>query len=75
MPRSPLDGRRQGRFANLPRRIYLTYKYRGIWSVLYQTLIFPLRLTPLDRVLNLGPGTGRARRSPRGAGTDATGGR
>ena len=52
-----LDGRRQGRFANLPRRIYLTYKYRGISSVLYQTLIFPLRLTPLDRVLRLGPGS------------------
>ena len=43
MPRSVLDGRRQGRFANLPRRIYLTYKYRGISSVVYQTLIFPLR--------------------------------
>ncbi len=27
--------------------------------MLYQTLVFPLRLTPLDRVLNLGAGTGR----------------
>jgi GT2 family glycosyltransferase len=44
--------------ANLPRRIYLTYKYRGFSSVIYQTLIFPLRLTPLDRLLNLGPGAG-----------------
>ena len=58
MPRSALDGTRQGRFANLPRRIYLTYKYRGISSVLFQTVIFPLRLTPLDRVLRLGPGPG-----------------
>ena len=58
MPRSALDGTRQGRFANLPRRIYLAYKYRGISSVLYQTLIFPLRLTPVDRLLQLGPGPG-----------------
>ena len=72
VPRSALDGRRQGRFANLPRRIYLTYKYRGISSVLFRSLIFPLRLTPLDRVLRLGPGPGSAP-SPRGAGTAATG--
>ncbi len=58
MPGSALDGKRPGRFADLPRRIYLTYKYRGISSVFYQTLVFPLRLTPLDRVLNLGPGAG-----------------
>lgn len=58
MPGSPLDGTRRGRFAQLPRRIYLTYKYRGISSVLYRTLIFPLRLTPLDRVLQLGPDPG-----------------
>ena len=58
MPQPALDGRRQGRFANLPRRIYLTYKYRGLSSVFYQTLVFPLRLTPLDRVLNLMPGRG-----------------
>lgn len=58
MPSSPLDGGRRGRFANLPRRIYLTYRYRGISSVLYRSLIFPLRLTPLDRVLQLGPGPG-----------------
>ena len=57
-PASALDGRRQGRFTNLPRRIYLTYKYRGFSSVIYQTLIFPLRLTPLDRLLTLGPGSG-----------------
>ena len=58
--------------ADLPRRVYLTYKYRGIWSVVYQTLIFPLRLTPLDRVLEPGSRVGRARRPARGAGTDAT---
>ena len=58
VPSSPLDGTRRGRFAQLPRRIYLTYKYRGISSVLFRSLIFPLRLTPLDRVLRLGPGPG-----------------
>ena len=58
MPRSATDGKPRARFANLPRRIYLTYKYRGLSSVLYQTLVFPLRLTPLDRILNLGPGSG-----------------
>ena len=52
-----MGGKRRGRFAKLPRRIYLTYKYRGISAVLYQTLVFPLRLTPLDRILNLGPGS------------------
>ncbi len=57
MPRTPLDGRREGRLANLPRRIHLTYKYRGFSSVLYQTLVFPLRLTPLDRLLP-GPDSG-----------------
>ena len=58
MGRAALDGTRPGRFAELPRRIYLTWRYRGFRSVLYQTLVFPLRLTPLDRILNLGPGRG-----------------
>jgi GT2 family glycosyltransferase len=56
--RSELDGTRRGRFAHLPCRIYLTYKYKGISAVLFRSLIFPLRLTPLDRVLRLGPGPG-----------------
>jgi GT2 family glycosyltransferase len=46
------------RLGDLPRRAYLTYKHRGISSVLFRTLVFPLRLTPLDRVLRLGPGPG-----------------
>ncbi len=58
VPSLPVDGTRRGRLAQLPRRIYLTYKYRGISSVLFKSLIFPLRLTPLDRVLSLGPGPG-----------------
>ena len=59
MPRSVANAKHHGRFANLPRRVYLTYKYRGISSVLYRTFVFPLRFTPLDRILNLGPGPGR----------------
>jgi len=51
MPHSALDGRRPGRLTNLPRRIYLTFRYRGLKAAIYRTLIFPLRLTPLDRWL------------------------
>jgi GT2 family glycosyltransferase len=64
-PDSPLEGRRPGRLAGLPRRIYLTYRYRGVRAVLYQTLVFPLRMTPLDRLLGLGPGAGRQGRLAR----------
>lgn len=60
MPRSALDGQRPGRLTDLPRRIYLTYRYRGIRSLVYQTVVFPLRLTPLDRVVRLGPRAGHA---------------
>jgi GT2 family glycosyltransferase len=59
VPRSALDATRRGQLGSLLRRAYLTYKHRGISSVLFRTLIFPLRLTPLDRVLRLGPGIGR----------------
>jgi GT2 family glycosyltransferase len=62
---SPLEGRRPGRLSGLPRRIYLTWRYRGIRALLYQTLVFPLRLTPLDRLLGLGPGAGRDTRVAR----------
>lgn len=57
---SAVDGRRTGRLANLPRRIYLTYRYRGFRSVLYRALVFPLRMTPLDRFLTLSPSSRRA---------------
>lgn len=60
-----VEGRRQGRLSNLPRRIYLTYRYRGFRSVLYRTFIFPLRLTPLERLLPLGPSPGSAAREAR----------
>jgi GT2 family glycosyltransferase len=62
---SPLEGRRPGRLSGLPRRIYLTWRYRGIRALLYQTLVFPLRLTPLDRLLGLRPGAARDARVAR----------
>jgi GT2 family glycosyltransferase/glycosyltransferase involved in cell wall biosynthesis len=43
------------RVSKLRRRIYLTYKYRGLRTVLYRALSFPLRLTPLRPYLRLEP--------------------
>ena len=40
-----------GQLANLPRRIYLTYSYNGARSVLFRALTFPLRFTPLGRLV------------------------
>ena len=60
MARSPLDGRRAGRLANLPRRVYLTYRYHGASGLIRHTLMFPLRLAGLDRVLGVGTGPRRA---------------
>jgi len=54
-----VDGAPKSRFADLPRRVYLTYRYRGVRQLLYRTIVFPLRLTPLDRVLPLGDGQAR----------------
>jgi len=54
VPRDLLDGRRRGPLRGLPRRVLLTYRHRGLRSVLFRSLVFPLRLTPLDRVLALG---------------------
>lgn len=65
MSGSPLDGRRPGRLSGLPRRIYLTLRYRGVRALIHQTVVFPLRLTPLDRILGLGPGTAREARAAR----------
>jgi GT2 family glycosyltransferase/glycosyltransferase involved in cell wall biosynthesis len=58
--RSLLDGERPGRLANLPRRVYLTYRYKGLGGLVRQSLLFPLRLTGLDRVLGLGFGARHA---------------
>ena len=40
-------------FGGLPRRMYLTIKYRGLWQFVYRTVTFPLRLTPLGARLGL----------------------
>jgi GT2 family glycosyltransferase len=48
-----LDGGRRGQFAELPRRIYLTYHYHGWRTVMFRVLTFPLRFTPLTHRLRL----------------------
>src|SRR5689334_12626343 len=44
----------RGRLAKLLRRIYLTYRYHGIRSVIFRVLTFPLRFTPLERFVRFG---------------------
>ena len=41
-------------FGGLPRRAYLTLRYRGIGSFLYRAITFPLRLTPAGRYIGVG---------------------
>jgi GT2 family glycosyltransferase/glycosyltransferase involved in cell wall biosynthesis len=53
MSENPIDGRPQGVFSNLKRRIYLTYSYFGLRTILFRLLTFPLRFTPLARRLRL----------------------
>jgi GT2 family glycosyltransferase/glycosyltransferase involved in cell wall biosynthesis len=50
---SPIDGRRQGPFANLRRRIYLTYTHFGLRTILFRAITFPLRFTPLEKRMRL----------------------
>ncbi|HEY5319142.1 MAG TPA: hypothetical protein VIJ20_14225, partial [Solirubrobacteraceae bacterium] len=50
-----VDGARKGPLFNVRRRIYLTYKYHGMWALVYRALTFPLRFTPLKRYLRIGP--------------------
>jgi GT2 family glycosyltransferase len=56
----PVNGRR-GRVSGLPRRIYLTYKYHGIGSVLLRVITFPFRFGPLAGYVKFGPTARRAR--------------
>jgi GT2 family glycosyltransferase/glycosyltransferase involved in cell wall biosynthesis len=53
MSDSPIEGRPLGAFANVRRRIYLTYKYFGLRTLLFRALTLPLRFTPLERRLRL----------------------
>ena len=53
MSHNPIEGRRQGDFSNLRRRIYLTYTHFGLRTILFRALTFPLRFTPLQRRMRL----------------------
>jgi GT2 family glycosyltransferase/glycosyltransferase involved in cell wall biosynthesis len=53
MTRPLTDGRSTGALANLRRRIFLTYSYFGLRTVLFRLLTFPLRFTPLERRVRL----------------------
>lgn len=59
---SATSGAPRGQLANLRRRIYLTYRYHGFRSVLFRTVTFPLRFTPLARFLKTDKGV-RTRQS------------
>jgi GT2 family glycosyltransferase len=49
-----VDGRPRGPLGNLARRVYLTYRYHGLRSVVGRILLFPLRFTPWQRLARLG---------------------
>lgn len=49
----PLQGRPEGAFSNLRRRIHLTYTHYGLRTILWRAITFPLRFTPLRRRLRL----------------------
>src|SRR3984957_18265397 len=53
MSDSSIEGRPLGAFANVRRRVYLTYKYFGLRTLLFRALTLPLRFTPLERRLRL----------------------
>ncbi len=47
--------RGRGQFTSLWQCLRLTYRYLGLWAIIWRTLTFPLRFTPLRRYLRLGP--------------------
>ncbi len=53
MSHDPIQGRPEGAFSNLRRRIHLTYTHFGLRTILWRALTFPLRFTPLHRRLRL----------------------
>jgi GT2 family glycosyltransferase len=53
MSHDPIQGRPEGAFSNLRRRIYLTYTHFGLRTILWRLVTFPLRFTPLHRRLRL----------------------
>jgi GT2 family glycosyltransferase/glycosyltransferase involved in cell wall biosynthesis len=50
---NPLEGRPEGPFSNLRRRVYLTYTHFGLRTLLFRLVTFPLRFTPLQRRMRL----------------------
>jgi GT2 family glycosyltransferase/glycosyltransferase involved in cell wall biosynthesis len=50
---SAIEGRREGPFANLRRRIHLTYTHFGLRTLLFRAITFPLRFTPLEQRMRL----------------------
>jgi len=50
---NPIQGTPEGAFANLRRRVYLTYRYFGVRTILWRLVTFPLRFTPLRRRMRL----------------------
>jgi GT2 family glycosyltransferase len=53
MSENPIEGRPEGAFSNLRRRIYLTYSYFGLRTILFRIVTFPLRFTSLERRMRL----------------------
>jgi GT2 family glycosyltransferase/glycosyltransferase involved in cell wall biosynthesis len=53
MSHDPIQGRPEGAFTNLRRRIHLTYTHFGLRAILWRLVTFPLRFTPLRRRLRL----------------------
>ena len=53
MSENPIEGRPQGALSNLRRRIYLTYSYFGLRTLLFRLFTVPLRFTPLARRVRL----------------------
>jgi len=49
----PIQGKPEGAFSNLRRRVYLTYTHFGLRTILWRLLTFPLRFTPLRRRMRL----------------------
>ena len=43
-----------GRLVDVPRRIYLTYRYHGILALVGRILTFPMRFTPLEPFVRFG---------------------
>ena len=53
MSDNPIQGKPQGAFSDLKRRIYLTYTNYGLRTILWRLITFPLRFTPLERHMRL----------------------